>query len=203
MLSSITPLGERGRASRWPVTVAFHLLGSALAGTALGALLGLAGGLLPLGHAPVAAAALVLLAAFCGVAVGVETGRLPALPTWHRQVDEDWLHRYRGWVYGVGYGAQLGLGVVTIVTSPLLYAALALALLTGRPGAGAVVGLAFGLARALPVLATRAVTTPARLGAAHRRLERLAPAGRAAAAGTSALLAIACTAQLLVLGSAA
>ena len=29
MLSSITPLGERGRASRWPVTAAAHLLGSA------------------------------------------------------------------------------------------------------------------------------------------------------------------------------
>ncbi|NAZ80628.1 hypothetical protein GTR02_02195 [Kineococcus sp. R8] len=202
MLSSITPLGERGRASRWPVTVAFHLLGSAAAGAALGAALGLAGALLPLERDVPAAVALVLLAGFCAAAVAVETGRLPALPTWHRQVDEDWLHRYRGWVYGLGYGAQLGVGVVTIVTSPLLYAALALALLTGGPAAGAAVGFAFGLARAAPVLATRTVTTAARLGAAHRRLERLAPAGRTAAATTAALLVLACAAQL-VLGAPA
>ena len=198
MLSSITPLGERGRASRWPVTATAHLIGSALGGTALGALLGGAGALLPLERPAVAAAALLLLAALAVLAVAVEVGRLPQLPTWHRQVDEDWLHRYRGWVYGFGYGAQLGVGVVTIVTSPLLYAALSLAVLTGSPGAGAVVGLAFGTARALPVLAMRRVSTPDRLGAVHRRVEALAPAGRRAAAGTLSAVALAATAHLVL-----
>jgi sulfite exporter TauE/SafE len=196
MLSSITPLGERGRASRWPVTATAHLLGSALGGTVLGALLGLVGALLPLERRAVATGALVLLAVLALLAVLVETGRLPQLPTWHRQVDEDWLHRYRGWVYGFGYGAQLGVGLVTIVTSPLLYAALVLAVLTGAPVPGAVVGLAFGAARALPVLAMRRVTTAERLAATHRRLEALAPAGRTTAAGTLVAVAAAATALL-------
>ncbi|WP_369051920.1 hypothetical protein [Kineococcus terrestris] len=181
MLSSITPLGERGRASRWPVTVTAHLLGSAAGGTAAGLVLGTLGLLLPGGSAAAtaAAAAVVALALW---ALAVETGRLPAPPTWHRQVDEDWLHRYRGWVYGAGYGVQLGLGVVTIVTSPVLYVAFALVALTGDPARGAALGLLFGLARALPVLAARRVTTPARLVGAHRALERLAPTGRAVTA---------------------
>ena len=199
MLSSITPLGERGRASRWPVTVAAYLTGSAAGGLALGTLLGLLGALLPLEHRAAAAAATALLAVFAALAVAVETGRLPALPTWRRQVDEDWLHRYRGWVYGVGYGAQLGVGVVTIVTSPLLHAALALAVLGGGPLAGAAVGLVFGVVRALPVLALRGVTTPQRLTSAHRALERRAPLARTAAAATSAAVSLAAAAQAAAL----
>ena len=197
MLSSITPLGERGRASRWSVTATAHLLGSALAGSALGSLLGTLGWLLPLQHGLVAGSLTAALALFAVFVVAAETGRARQLPTWHRQVDEDWLHRYRGWVYGFGYGAQLGVGVVTIVTSPLLYAALALALLTGDPLAGTLVGLAFGAVRALPVLAVRGVTTPARLAALHRSLEDRAPLGRLAAAGTAAALAVAAAARLL------
>ena len=196
MLSSITPLGERGRASRWTVTVAAHLLGSALGGTALGTALGLLGLLLPLETGAGAAAGLVLFAVLAAWAVAVEAGRLPQAPSWRRQVDEDWLHRYRGWVYGFGYGAQLGVGLVTIVTSPLLYAALVLAVLTGAPLPGAVVGLAFGAARALPVLAMRRVTTADRLAATHRRLEALAPTGRTTAAGTLVAVAAAATALL-------
>ncbi|PRY17244.1 sulfite exporter TauE/SafE family protein [Kineococcus rhizosphaerae] len=187
MLSSITPLGERGRASRWSVTVAFHLLGSAAGGTLLGTLLGGLGSLLPV---PAAAVALVVVL-LAAVTVAAEAGRSPWFPSWHRQVDEDWLHRYRGWVYGLGYGAQLGVGVVTIVTSPVLYLAMALMTATGGPGPGAVVGFAFGLVRALPLLAARSVTTPDRLAAVHRRLERLAPVGRRVTGSWSVVVAVA------------
>jgi hypothetical protein len=31
-------------------------------------------------------------------------------PSWQRQVDERWLTTYRGWVYGAGFGFQLGAG---------------------------------------------------------------------------------------------
>ena len=43
---------------------------------------------------------------------------------------------FRGWVYGLGYGAQLGLGVSTVVSSAATYVALLAALLcaTPRPG---------------------------------------------------------------------
>ncbi|WP_432562657.1 hypothetical protein [Kineococcus sp. SYSU DK003] len=194
MLSSITPLGERGRASRWSVTVTAHLLGSAAGGSALGALLGALGLLLP---QPVwfVVPVLVLLAV---ATIAAEAGRLRRFPSWHRQVDEDWLHRYRGWVYGVGYGAQLGVGVVTIVTSPVLYLAMALMVATGGPVPGAVVGFVFGLVRALPLLAARSVTTPARLAAVHRRLERLAPLGRRASGAWAGLVAL--TSMGLTLG---
>ena len=36
-----------------------------------------------------------------------------ALPSVQRQVNEDWLVEFRGWVYGFGFGAQLGAGVAT------------------------------------------------------------------------------------------
>ena len=192
MLSSITPLGERGRASRWPVTVTAHLLGSAAGGTALGTALGTLG-LLP----GVATAALVLAVPLAVATIAAEAGRWRRFPSWHRQVDEDWLHRYRGWVYGFGYGAQLGAGVVTIVTSPVVHLLLLLLLATGDPRAGALTGLVFGLVRALPVLATRSVTTPQRLAGMHRTLERLAPTGRRLTGTWSAAVALVSTAVLL------
>lgn len=167
MLASITPLGERGRRMRWGQTVVAYVAGSVLGGAAIGALLGGFGALLPIHPGPTMTA--VLVAATCLVAAGLDL-RGGHLPTPHRQVDEDWLHRYRGWVYGAGFGFQLGLGVVTIVTTATVYATLVLAVLTWSVGGGIAVGAAFGLVRALPVLAAARVTTPDRLAALHRRL---------------------------------
>src|SRR4051794_16357363 len=103
MLTSISPLGERARGNRWSVTVAAYLLGSLLGGAALGALLGAVGELL-LGPLPLIAAGVCVAAAAADLA--------GLLPRGSRQVDETWLNRYRGWVYGFGFGAQLGVGVV-------------------------------------------------------------------------------------------
>ena len=138
MLASIHPLGERARDRRWGVTVGAYLLGSTLAAALLGALLGGIGSVLPLG-AGVTAAGVVALAALA-LAYDLGIGGL-RLPTVHRQVDKDWLGRYRGWVVGAGFGVQLGLGVVTIVNTAAVYLALALALLTGTVAAGAAVGI--------------------------------------------------------------
>ena len=60
-----------------------------------------------------------------------------AVPGPRRQVDERWLDEYRGWVYGAGYGAQLGLGVTTVVSSAATYVALLAAFLTGERSARA------------------------------------------------------------------
>ncbi len=73
-----------------------------------------------------------------GLVLDLRLGGL-SLPSWHRQVDEAWIGRYRGWVVGVGFGAQLGFGVVTIVTSSTTYAVVVLGLLFGNrrgPAAG-------------------------------------------------------------------
>src|SRR5262245_42610972 len=125
MLESITPLGERGRGSRWGLTVAFFGLGSVAAGTLLGAALGEAGRLLAVGSLP-GTARLIVAAALIGVGCLADRGLLGLrIPTSHRQVNEQWLYLYRGWYYGWGFGFQLGLGVVTIVTTSAVYLCLA------------------------------------------------------------------------------
>ncbi len=152
-----------------------------MAGRALGGLAWLALGPLVRGAAGGAPGGIgvrwALVIAICGLAAAVDgTGRRPPWPA-HRQVDDGWMVRYRGWVYGAGFGFQLGLGVVTIVTTAAVPAAWLLALLTGSPVAGAAVGLAFGLSRGLPVLANAGVDTPGRLWSFQRRFQ----AGEAAA----------------------
>ena len=201
MLTSITPLGERGRASRWWITATSYVLGSIVGGAAVGMLAGTIGWLLPLEVPSVATGALVLLTLAGVLAVLVERGRLPQVPTVRRQVDEDWLHRYRGWVYGVGFGAQLGAGLVTIVTSPTVHLALVLAALTGSPVGGAVVGTAFGLARALPVLAMRRVTTSQDLASWSRRLAAHEQPGRTLASAGLVAVAAAGAAHLLLVSA--
>jgi sulfite exporter TauE/SafE len=143
MLASIHPLGERARDRRWGVTVGAYVVASTAAAALLGAVLGGVGAVLPL--TPGVLAALVLAAG--ALALAADLGAF-TLPTIHRQVDKDWLDRYRGWVVGLGFGFQLGLGVVTIVNTAAVYLALVLALLTGSVAGGAVVGTTFGLVRA-------------------------------------------------------
>src|SRR6266545_1085229 len=100
MLASITPLGERGRGTRWPVTVLFFVAGSAAAGIALGGLVGLAGSAAGIARVGMGERVLILVAAtLAGVAV--ESGAFGLkLPSPRRQVNEEWLDVYRGWVYG-------------------------------------------------------------------------------------------------------
>src|SRR5205085_1864573 len=154
MLGSINPLGERGRRSNWAVTVTAFLVGSVVAGSAVGLVLGRLGAFLVGGASPILraaiTAALVLAAAAWDVALARR--RASRLPGPRRQVNEDWLASYRGWVYGLAFGVQLGLGIATIVTTSAVYAALAGAFLTASVRGGLVVGAAFGLARALPLL---------------------------------------------------
>lgn len=186
MLTSITPLGERGRANRWPVTTTAYILSSALAATAVGAALGALGSI----ASPSVTVALVVTALAALLAAGLDaTGRKPPGPA--RQVDENWLRSYRGWVYGIGFGAQLGVGVVTIVTSATVYAVGVAELATGSAALGAAVGLAFGLARALPLIATRGITTTAALSTFHRRVAIAAGRARWAAVGVAGVVGVA------------
>jgi sulfite exporter TauE/SafE len=178
MLTSISPLGERARGNRFWVTAAAYAAGSVVGGTLAGTVLGAAGALLD--HDTVTAFVVLAVVAVAGVALDV-TRRLPTL---RRQVDERWLTTYRGWVYGLGFGVQLGLGVATIVTASTTYVAFAAAFLTGSAAGGAVVGAAFGLARALPLLVTARVRSTADLTALHRRV---AAAARPVAVSAGAL----------------
>jgi len=169
MLASITPLGERGRQSRWAVTVGAFLLGATAAGAGAGALLGGAGGVL-LGAAAGARIRLGVLAAALLVAVALDL--LRAVPGPRRQVNERWLDEFRGWVYGLGYGAQLGLGVTTVVSSAATYVAMLAAFLAGGAAQGALVLGCFGAVRGLMPLAAAHVRRPDQLLALHARLDR-------------------------------
>jgi hypothetical protein len=184
MLASITPLGERGRRSHWTVTVTAFALGATAAGVVAGALLGAVGSLLPGspdGHPRTAVIALALLAA---VALDL---RATAVPGPRRQVDERWLDRYRGWVYGLGFGSQLGLGIVTVVTSAATYVVLLCSLASGDPVTGAAIMGLYGALRGLTPLLAAGVRTPQHLMALHARL-RSADAATARA-GAAVLVA--------------
>ena len=165
MLASITPLGERGRNTTWALTVTSFTVGATLAGAAFGWLLGALGALvLPDGLA--LDARLVALAAVVALAVALDAIPRP-VPGPRRQVNERWLDEYRGWVYGLGYGAQLGVGLTTVVSSAGTYVAMAAAFLTERPAAGALIVGCFGAIRGLTLLAGAGVRTPRQLLAMH------------------------------------
>lgn len=184
MLTSITPLGERGRGNRWAVTTTAYAAGCLLGGSVTGLVLGAVGAVLPSLPVLVLAGAACLLAAAADLAA--THGRV-RLPGGHRQVDRAWLDRYRGWVYGAGFGVQLGLGVVTVVTSAATYAVLVLAVLTQSALGGLLVGGVFGLARAVPAVLLGRSQAHADILSTAAGLERQAAA--AARATTAALFA--------------
>ncbi|MGH9126107.1 MAG: hypothetical protein ACRDZ8_15490 [Acidimicrobiales bacterium] len=211
MLASIHPLGERAKGNRWWVTAVAYLASSLLAGALIGSVAGVVG----FGVAAVARPAPVVLAwavaACCLAAALIEIRAVPvSLPSVRRQVNEDWLNRYRGWVYGAGFGFQLGLGVVTIVTTPAVYLMALMGSLAGLEAgwatgadpvaatlAGSAVGAAFGLVRAMPIFGGVRVRAPGQLRAVHRRLEEarrrsswLTAGGLAAAATAAALYGV-------------
>src|SRR6059058_5439563 len=167
MLASITPLGERGRGASWRRTVTAYVVASTAGGAAIGALLGALGMVLHVQDTQwtvVAAGLLALVAATLDLA-----GRLPTV---RRQVDETWMTRYRDWVYGAGFGLQLGVGAMTIVTSASLYLTWVVELLSGDPAVAAAVGAAFGLSRAAPLVGTAGIVSAEGLRNAQRRWQR-------------------------------
>lgn len=186
MLASITPLGERSRNQRWWVSAVALLAGGAVAGALLGAALGALGGLLPLdGRGRLLALALVLAAA-----AGADA--LPtAVPSHRRQVDDAWLRRYRGWVYGAGFGLQLGSAVATTVTTAAVYATIGALALAPDARTGAAVGLAFGAVRGAGPLLTARVGDSAALARFHRRFAALDTPTRRLTVAAQAGLALA------------
>ena len=116
MLSSITPFGERSRNSRWGLTVAFYLLGNVVGGIAIACVFGAIGLLVDPLIGDTTAVGILAVAGIVGVALELRLFGL-RLPSYHRQVNEVWLTAFRGWVYGLGFGFQLGLGIATIVTT--------------------------------------------------------------------------------------
>ncbi len=187
MLASITPLAEAGRGNRYRATATWFVAGSTLGGATLGAVMAALAALgstlpttwlLPLGLV----AALVTLAAEVGV-FGFK------LPIHRRQVNERWLDQFRSWVYGAGFGWQIGSGLATYVMTPAIYLMILLAALSGAPAVALAVGTGFGLVRGLAVLLGRRITDPASLAAFHRAFHRAEPVVLRLLVGVEALVA--------------
>lgn len=195
MLASITPLGEWARNSRWSTTVAFYLVGSTVGGVAFGAALGMLGAAILSERAGVA---LAVLAAVLAVGVAFDLRLLGLrLPTVHRQVKQVWLDRYRSWIYGLGFGVQLGVGVVTVVSSSTVYATFFASFLTGSWKEGAVIGAVFGALRAGTLFSVARVRTPEQLDALGPLLSRWEPRSRYATAAAQGVLVTAIVAAMI------
>jgi hypothetical protein len=171
MLSQITPLAEAGRGQRFARTAVWFVAGATLGGLTLGAATAAAALLLAalgLGHST--ATAFVACVAFAGATVDTHLlGFGPPFVT--RQVNEAWLSKYRPWVYGGGFGWQIGAGVTTYVMTAAVFVMIILAALSASPLTALTIGTIFGLARGLAVLMGARLRSPAALYDFHRRFE--------------------------------
>lgn len=195
MLATITPLAERGRGHRYRTTATWFVVGSVLGGASLGifiALIATAVGALGASGAELASVAVV--AGALTVAADARIGGF-RLPVHHRQVNERWLDQFRPWVYGAGFGWQIGAGLATYIKTCAVYLMIVLAALTGSPGVALLAGVLFGLVRGLAVFLGRRITSTAALADFHRRFMAadryaLAAVVTCEAAATLALLAV-------------
>ncbi|MGQ0432521.1 MAG: hypothetical protein ACT452_08965 [Microthrixaceae bacterium] len=175
MLSTITPIGERGRSNRYYGTAAWFIAGAMLGGATLGlGAAALAAGVAALDLSGGARLGVVAVLGALTISSDLNLGGF-RLPSHTRQVNETWLDQYRSWVYGGGFGWQIGVGLATYVTTAAVYLMVAIAALIGAPVAAFAVVTGFGLVRGLAVLLGRGLTTPQRMMALHRRLDELLP----------------------------
>ncbi len=173
MLSSITPLGEAGRGHRFRSTATWFVAGAALGGATLGGLAAaFAAGVAALGPSPAARTGIAV--AVCATAAAADLGVFGnRMPLMRRQVNELWLDQYRGWVYGTGFGWQIGVGFATYIMSAAVIALVPLGAVTGSPWIALAIGTTFGTLRGLTVLLGLVVTSTEALQAVHQRLDRL------------------------------
>jgi hypothetical protein len=178
MLSTITPLGEQGRGNRFPVTATWFVLGATLGGLTLGlgaALLAAIVGLLGIS----ASTALAVGGALAVLAAAADARLFGIVVPYHtRQVNEYWLDDYRPWVYGGGFGWQIGVGFATYIMTSAIVLLVALAALTGEPLVALGLGALFGFVRGLGVLPGARLTTPAKLAAFHTKFDARAELSR-------------------------
>lgn len=190
MLSSITPLAEQGRGHRYPTTAVWFVAGSILGGACLGLLMAaFAAAVAAVGPSSTALAIVAAVACLITIAADTRAGGF-SLPVHRRQVNERWLDQFRPWVYGAGFGWQIGTGLATYIKTCAIYLMTVLAVLTGSPTTALLVGVAFGLVRGLAVFLGRHITSAAALADFHRRLVAAEPVARAVTTGCEAAAAL-------------
>ena len=166
------------------------MLGAVVGGACLGLVAGL-------GAAGLDAAGLTLAqragigAALAVITAGIDLGMFGIeLPIFKRQVNDAWLRNYRSWVYGSGFGWQIGFGVATYIMTAGILLMIALAVLTVSLPQALGICVTFGAVRGSAVYIGRNATSTAALRQVHARLERLGPASRIGALGAQVLAAV-------------
>jgi hypothetical protein len=178
MLSTITPIGEQARGARFATSATWFVVGGVAGGATLGGVLALVA--VGIGALHLTAGTIGTIAALAAVVAALSDSRITGrqIPIHRRQVNEVWLDRFRPWVYGAGFGWQIGSGVVTYIMTAAVYLIAVLAVMTGNPWTALGVGVLFGTVRGLAVLLGRRITSPARLASFHRRFAELEPMSR-------------------------
>jgi len=188
MLASITPFSEIGRGNRYRTTAIWFVTGSLVGGGTLGALAAaLTVGLGMISLTSMQTTALAFAASALALVSDVSF-RGVHLPVHHRQVNERWLDQFRPWVYGAGFGWQIGAGLVTYIMTAGIYLMIVLAVLVGAPWFALALGALFGLVRGLSVLLGRQITNAATLRIFHRRFSRWGPPVRRATIAVEAIV---------------
>jgi len=190
VLSQITPFGERARGHRFGATATWYILGALVGGASLGIVAAaLAAGVAALDLSTAARLGLVAVLALLGALVDAHLlGFGP--PFIRRQLNEDWLPQYRPWVYGAGFGWQIGSAFSTYVMTAAVFLLVGVAALTASPLVALVVCVLFALVRGLAVLLAVRCQTPDALVAFFRRFVALGPASRSFAIAAQVGVAI-------------
>jgi len=142
--------GSGGRLRVMLVSCATFAAGALLGGVATFAALSLAGAAL---RGAGAAAPVAVAAAIAAAAALAEARGARIVPQVRRQVPEPWRRvlplPLAAWLYGI----LLGLGFTTFVLTFAVWALAGICVALGDPELGLVIGLGFGIGRALPVVA--------------------------------------------------
>lgn len=155
MISTISPLVQEDR-RQWILSTTLFATASAAGGAATFGAAGVAGFIALASFSPLIRWVLFSAIAFVLVASGLELSKI-RLPMNHRSVPRQW---WRNWGPNKGalaYGFGLGLGVTTVIPFESFYLLLAWALCATSPVYGLVLGIVYGLSRALPVVGASAV----------------------------------------------
>lgn len=187
MVETITPVVYGGRA-RWAIGLLFHVAGAGFTAAMFGAAVGGLGALL--GAASVAAGQVVVAVIAFAYLVGELSRRPLPVPQLRRQVPEWWRTFFPAPAAAFLYGAGLGVGFLTYLRHGTLVAVTALAFAGGRPGVGALMLGAFGVARGLSIAITAGARAP---GDARGLVDRLSSSSGAVRrlANAAALLMLA------------
>jgi hypothetical protein len=192
--SMIETLGMRGHSGRLGTTIAACATfapGAVVGGALTFGLLGAAGGLV---HGVGGSVSYLVAAVIAVIAAAAEVRRVRIVPQVRRQLPETWRWRMPLPIAAGLYGVLLGLGFTTFVLSFGAWALAAISFAVGDPIVGVAIGIAFGIGRALPIVALAPLADrPAGIRAVAAMAERPALYGRARLGDGVALMVVAAT----------